>query len=311
MSQAISNPSELQYVLDALSSATLRSARLPAQVFQPPYDRFRFLDFEYLRGTFWGMLQRLLEDSGDLSVNVIVLEPDPESFYADLGHFGAFQIPASASADAYRAEICSASPSSPVLLSVLVWFPPSLRWLIWGERDPEIMVFACRRGFDSPSDSSLEEAGMPLFTAEEVLERSSRMWGKHRTAMLRFAREFMDNYGGGRPWVDSAPERAIAGARRVLAGELGLIEGCRALSSMSREFETDMDDLFSPFVAIDSKARGLPVGAVRDLWEAEALARMDIEITRCEELYRAQALEACSRLIEHLQSNERRRKSDM
>ena len=73
---------------------------------------------------------------------------------------------------------------------------------------------------------------------------------------------------------------------------------------MRWEFGAEMTDQFSPFVAIDSETDDLPVGAVRNLWDADTLTRKDLEISRCEQLYRAQCLEACSRLIERLQSNQ-------
>jgi hypothetical protein len=85
-----------------------------------------------------------------------------------------------------------------------------------------------------------------------------------------------------------------------LAGEIGLIEGCRALSSMRWELWDDVRDRFIPFVAIDSETDDLPIGAVRDLWEPNALALKDLEINRCEQLYRTQVGEACTALIESL-----------
>ncbi len=71
---------------------------------------------------------------------------------------------------------------------------------------------------------------------------------------------------------------------------------------MRWEFGTDMADQFSPFVAIDSETDDLPIGAVRDLWEVKALERKDLEISRCEQLYRTQAFEACRVLFERLRS---------
>lgn len=297
-------------MLDTLSSAALIAERMPAQVFQDHYDQFQFLEFDrFLSPEFWTLLRRLMEASLDSKTNLIVLEPDPEAyFYKHFGHFGALEIPVNGSLDRYRAEMNSGPPSSPadalgVNSWVLVWFPPSLRWLIWGERDPEIMVLAYSRGFDGPSEQSLGETGIDLLTAESALDLHRPPWNDGQSARLRFARDFMDHYGGGRAWVDDAPERAISVARRILVGELGVIEGCRILSSMSDEFGAEMTDPFSRFVAIDRKTLNLPVGGVRDRWNADALARKDPEISRCEQLYRAQALEACSGLIERLRSN--------
>jgi hypothetical protein len=296
-------------MLGALSSAALTGERMPANVFRGQYDRFLFLEFDsFPNPEFLVLLRRLMEASQDSKANLVVLEPDPEtSFYKDFRCFGALEIPADESWDGYRAEMQNGPPSSPVdslavNSFVLAWFPPSLRWLIWGERSPEIMVLAYCQGFDGPSVQCLRESGIGLLTAEDALHISSSAWSD-RTARRKFARELMDNYGGGRPWIDDAPERAIAIARGILAGEIGVIEGSRALSSMLWEFGTDMTDQFSPFVAIDSETDDLPAGAVRDLWEVDALARKDLEIGRCEKLYRTQTFEACKVLIRQLKSN--------
>ena len=168
-----------------------------------------------------------------------------------------------------------------------------------GGGDPEIMVLAYDRGFDEPSEPSLADTGMDLLTAEDALDISSSAWSD-RSARQQFARKLIDNYAGGRPWVDDALERAIAIARRMIGGELGVIEGCRTLSSMRWEFEAEIADQSFPFVAIASETDDLPIGKVRDLWEIDALARKDLQILRCEQLYRTQALEACLVLIKHL-----------
>lgn len=282
---------------------------MPARVFRNQYDRFRFLEFDrFSNPEFLALLRRLMEASLDPKTNLVVLEPDPETyFYKHFGRFGALEIPVDESWDGYRAEMQNGPQSSPadslaINSLVLAWFPPSLRWLIWGERSSEIMVLAYRRGFDGPSEQSIGETGIDVLTGEDALEVSSSAWSD-RSARRQFARELMDNYGGGRPWVDDAPEHAIAIARSILAGETGVIEGSRALSSMRWKFGTDMPDQFSPFVAIDSETDDLPIGAVRDLWDLNALARKDLEISRCERFYETQAFEACKALIERLKSN--------
>ena len=303
-------------MLDALSSAALTAERLPAQIFRAQYDRFRFLEFDrFANPEFLALLRRLMEASLDSKTNFVVLEPDPETyFYRHFDCFGALEIPVHESWDRYRAEMQNGPPSSPAdslagNSFVLAWFPPSLRWLIWGERSPEIMVLAYSRGFDGPSEQSIAQTGIDPLTAEDALDVSSSAWSD-RDARRQFARELLGNYGGGRPWVDDAPERAIALAGRVLAGELGVIEGCRALSSMGWEFGADITDQFSPFVAIDSETDDLPVGVVRNLWDVDALARKDLRIDRCEQLYRTQALESCRVLIELLRSNHGPQKSN-
>lgn len=161
------------------------------------------------------------------------------------------------------------------------------------------MVLAYIRGFAGPSEQSLGQTGMDLLSAEDALDITSSAWSD-RSGRREFARKLMDNYGHGRAWVDDAPARAVAVARQIVAGELGAIEGCRELSSMRWEFGAEMTELFLPFVAIDSETDHLPIGAVRELWQRDALARKDQEIHRFEQVQRTQTLEACLMLIRHL-----------
>jgi hypothetical protein len=72
----------------------------------------------------------------------------------------------------------------------------------------------------------------------------------------------------GHVWMD-----AIAVARQIVAGELGVIEGRRELSSMRWEFGAEMTELFLPFVAIDNETDDLPIGAVRELWQGRISAK--------------------------------------
>ena len=90
---------------------------------------------------------------------------------------------------------------------------------------------------------------------------------------------------------------ARAFARKLIAGETGVIEASRALSSLRYEFDAPQDDLFLPFVAIDSETSELPIGSVRREWARDALALRDIEIARCERLYHVRAIEACRKLM--------------
>lgn len=135
----ITDPGQFRRMVEALSSAAKIAERLPAQVFRSQYDRFRFLEFaRFPNPEFLTLLQRLMESSRDTQTNLIVLEPDPETyFYKSFGTFGALEIGADESWDRYRAQIESGPRSSPAdSLAVnsfsLVWFPPSLRWIIWG-----------------------------------------------------------------------------------------------------------------------------------------------------------------------------------
>ena len=50
-------------------------------------------------------------------------------------------------------------------------------------------------------------------------------------------------------------------------------------------------------MGIASETDDLPVGEVRTLWASSALKEKDVEIARAEELYRADFLETCRRIV--------------
>ncbi len=259
------------------SAQFVPGARLPERVFGPGYGRFQFLEFdEFTRDRFWALLGRLGEASRDDRVTVGVLDPE-ESF---------LEIPLAGSASEYRECLDAADWAW-----VLVWFPPSLQWLVWAERETELMVIAFASAFPDVQFDTL--------TAEEALEMTSRAW-RGRTARVRFAHRLMENYAPGRSWTDNAPGEAIAAAERLMTGQVGLIEASRSLTLFQSLFDDDAEHLFQPFAVIDRQTAALPIGPVRQEWESAALARKDIEIQRYEESQRAVAIQACGALISYL-----------
>jgi hypothetical protein len=86
-------------------------------------------------------------------------------------------------------------------------------------------------------------------------------------------------------------------ARDMLSGLVDVIEGSRALSSLSDLGDGDFDPDFIPFIAIDSETDHLPVGNVRKYWDLDVLAHKDLEIREAEEFHREAALAACRRLV--------------
>jgi hypothetical protein len=305
----MTDPASFRALLNHLSSAAHVSLRMPERVFGPNYTRFHFFEFDtFSADEFWRMLQQLMIESRDQKVTLAVLNPDPERyFYDNFGRFGLVDIPLNSSAQQYR-HLLQDGPGPPPdnLMDnsmVLVWFPPSLQWLIWGERDTEIMVLACERSFKGANADTVGTAGVSLLTAEDALDISSGAW-RDRGARKLFAHRLMENYAGGQPWKDDACDRAIALARKLIADEIGVIEASRSLSSMRYEFDAPLRDLFLPFVGIDSESDGLPTGPVRREWEPGALARKDVEIARYEQAVRQCALEASRKLIEQLLGQE-------
>jgi len=106
-------------------------------------------------------------------------------------------------------------------------------------------------------------------------------------------------------------QKVVAISQQLLAGQIGVIDAARQIDSLrgDRVAVDEFDPDFVTFLAIDSETDDLPVGTTRERWAADALAEKDVEIARCEELYRTPALEAASRLVARF-ADERRPESE-
>ncbi len=74
-----------------------------------------------------------------------------------------------------------------------------------------------------------------------------------------------------------------------------VLEAVRALVSLAHTADVE-DRKF--IIGIESERDHLPVGEVRKLWASSALKEKDVEIARAEELYRADFLETCRRIVQ-------------
>lgn len=102
--------------------------------------------------------------------------------------------------------------------------------------------------------------------------------------------------------ASSDRQKIVEIARGILDGSIGIIAGSRQLRAFCGGHGRidEFDPNFLTFVGIDSETDDLPVGESRRHWAAEALAKKDVEIARCEELYRDAAREAAARLVARL-----------
>ncbi len=82
---------------------------------------------------------------------------------------------------------------------------------------------------------------------------------------------------------------------------MGVIETARALYPLAVWTKVENEPDFLLFRAIESETDHLPVGPVREKWAAHALAQEDVKIRAVENHWRAQALEAATRLAERYQ----------
>jgi hypothetical protein len=86
-------------------------------------------------------------------------------------------------------------------------------------------------------------------------------------------------------------------AQAVLDGRTTVLEAARELVSLAHtDAVAELEDR-KFIIAVASETDDLPVGEVRKLWAPYALREKDLEIARAEELYRADFLETCQRIV--------------
>ena len=101
-----------------------------------------------------------------------------------------------------------------------------------------------------------------------------------------------------------AQAEAVRKARAIVAGEVGVLEGCIPLASLAHNAVADwrIDPDFVVFGAVASEVDDLPFGHVRTQWSREALAKADQEIARYTQESKDQVLAACRNIISRFSS---------
>lgn len=87
-------------------------------------------------------------------------------------------------------------------------------------------------------------------------------------------------------------------ANAMLSGSLSFIEGSRQLWELGLGEDLERDADLQVFLLIDSETDALPMGELRKLWNADALAKLQPELDRAEEWARSVGLSACERLAQ-------------
>ncbi len=99
----------------------------------------------------------------------------------------------------------------------------------------------------------------------------------------------------------AARRTILEAAQAMLAGRLSYIEGARRIVAAWRTSKLDEGDPdFLPFVGIDSETEAFPLGKMRTLWNAAALANLQPEIDRSEAWAQNLAEPFCRNLVKRL-----------
>jgi hypothetical protein len=88
-------------------------------------------------------------------------------------------------------------------------------------------------------------------------------------------------------------------AAAVLDRRVGIIEGSRQLMEFRLDVDPDQEDSdLLGMCGIESQTDHLPLGAVRQYWDAEALRLKDAELADHESFFQHSAFEMCRSLVE-------------
>jgi hypothetical protein len=89
--------------------------------------------------------------------------------------------------------------------------------------------------------------------------------------------------------------------RAVVNGQMGAVEAAFALLPILHQYpELASQDDRNFVVAVGSETDDLPLGPVRELWDANALIEKDREIARCDELWGDRFRATCERILSRL-----------
>ncbi|MDI6413518.1 hypothetical protein [Streptomyces albus] len=175
-------------------------ARLPGKVFRESHEDSLFCEFDVvLAPEFWPAISAMARWHGDSRVELLVLEPDCETFYlADYGMYPAVSLPVEAGEDEYW-DAVGHEPDGDIMGSlaisanVIALTGPSGKWGCWGERDPEVAVF---QGFpDVATRDDWRSRFGPFLDAAGALESYLPLTFADREVPQEYAATLTANYG--------------------------------------------------------------------------------------------------------------------
>ena len=101
------------------------------------------------------------------------------------------------------------------------------------------------------------------------------------------------------PEVEDARRKIGEIAREILNGQLSYIEGARALWRLGPQARLPARDPdLTIFVGIDSETDAFPIGEVRDLWDRDALKRLQPDLDLAEKWASEYGERACRSLVD-------------
>jgi len=142
----------------------------------------------------------------------------------------------------------------------------------------------------------MPNAQVPTFDrwsmSDMAMFQQSSLQAQQQHILRLMDRTFIDRQAS-----ESDHRRAKEIAKAVLDGRTTVLEAARELVSVAHtDAIAELEDRRF-IIGVASETDHLPVGEVRKLWAPSALEEKDIEIARAEELYKADFLETCRRIV--------------
>jgi hypothetical protein len=171
----ITSCGDFEFELQKINRLVDRSTTLPDQVFVTRPVAFHIIDFDqFWSEEFFVDAQRLTKRAGDASLTLAVLRPDPTAYYhARFGKFPVLRFSSADPAQRYLDELHQDPGDSPADAiaynsKVILVFPASARWAIYGDRDLEIAVVAA---MDEEIEATIRATArsLRLFTPAEAV----------------------------------------------------------------------------------------------------------------------------------------------
>lgn len=95
----------------------------------------------------------------------------------------------------------------------------------------------------------------------------------------------------------NAPMKVKSIAQQMLAGQLDLVEGTRALDSLAMRMGRDFEEPYRTLKGIASQADAIPVGLARSHYAQCALERLDAEKSEFLRLFGEEIRWACTEIL--------------
>lgn len=190
---------DFERVWSLITNAIAAKRELPDQVFNQFFSGFALEEYDWAMSIdFWETLQKLTLLAGDSEVYMAILNPDsPNYFLSRFGYYNIASLPMTMSKDDYWRFVDTNVYVSPYYYSVLTnteivaWFPPSLKWFIFGERSYSVLILAF-------SDEETKKAAEPITNTwipmDDMLGIIGLNFSQGRVVPKEFEEAFRKNY---------------------------------------------------------------------------------------------------------------------